>query len=65
MSDQVRRIIATAPISRYQLSKETGVDEAVLSRFVNGKVGVSMVTLDKIGEALDLEVRSKRKGKVK
>ena len=65
MSDQVRRIIATAPISRYQLSKETGVDEAVLSRFVNGKVGVSMVTLDKIGEALALEVRSKRKGKVK
>ena len=61
LSDQLRRIILEAPISRYRLSRETGIDEGTLSRFVNGKSMLSMRNLDLVGEALGLVVKSTRR----
>lgn len=37
-------------ISRYQLSKETGVDQATLSRFLSGETGLSSESLDALAE---------------
>ena len=58
-SDQVRRAIRDAAITRYELSQRTGVDQSVLSRFIKGKSGISLDSLDLIAEVLDLRVVTK------
>jgi transcriptional regulator with XRE-family HTH domain len=45
-SEQLRLAIKAGPMSCYALSQATGVDEAALSRFVNGKRGLSLPTID-------------------
>ena len=55
-SDQIRRLIDSCGMSRYQISKHTGIDQAALSRFMSGERGLSRKALDEIGELLDLEV---------
>ena len=61
LTDQLRHAIETAGKSRYAISKETRIDQSVLSRFMYRKGGMSMDGLDKLAEALDLEL-TKRKG---
>ena len=56
LTDQLRQLIEDAEISRYQLWQQTGIDQAVLSKFVSGKGGLSMESLDKIGEVLNLQI---------
>jgi plasmid maintenance system antidote protein VapI len=41
----------------------TGVPESVLCTFVNGKRSITMTTAAKLAKALELELRSKRKGR--
>jgi transcriptional regulator with XRE-family HTH domain len=59
LSDQLRQLIADCGITRYRISKDTGVDQAVLEKFVNGKRGMSLQTLDILGEYLGLEIRQR------
>ncbi len=61
LTDQLRHFIEAGEMSRYELSKITGIDKAVLSKFVHGKCGLSMQSLDKIGEILDLQIIKKPK----
>ena len=56
LTDQLRHFIEAGEMSRYELSKITGIDKAVLSKFVHGKCGLSMQSLDKIGETLSLQI---------
>jgi DNA transposition AAA+ family ATPase len=67
LTDQIRKVIDTGDKSRYQIAKETGIDEATLSRFIHGKGGLSMEGLDAIGKYLGLHIvaekPSKKKGK--
>jgi plasmid maintenance system antidote protein VapI len=56
LSDQVRQVIETSGKTRYVISKETGIGQDTLSLFVNGKRGLSMEVLDKLGEYLGLRV---------
>ena len=60
LTDQLRTAIETADKSRYRLSKETGIDEATLSRFMHGKGGLSMDGLDRLAEALGLDLTARR-----
>lgn len=46
--------------SRYQISQETGIDQAILCRIVNGG-SCGMKTADKLCEYLGLEVRPRQK----
>lgn len=56
--DQLRRAIREAEVSRYQLWKQTGVAQSVLSRFLSDPaVGLSMDAVDRLVEALELELR--------
>ena len=43
-------------MSRYAIAKALGVAESTMSRFVNGKGGLSMEYLDRLGELLGLHV---------
>ena len=63
VSDQLRAAIEVADKSRYRLSKETGIAEAVFSRFMHAKGGLSMEGIDAIAEALGLELVAKRPAK--
>ena len=55
MSDQVRAAVESCGQSRYQICKETGIDQAALSRFMDG-TGITTSTLDKLAEYLGLEI---------
>jgi transcriptional regulator with XRE-family HTH domain len=63
VSDQLRRIIDDCGLSRYEISKRTGIDEAALSRFMSGERGLSMKALDKLGACLSLTVHMRRQSK--
>ncbi len=56
VTDQLRRLIDSCGISRYELAKRTGVSESALSRFMAGERGLSAKALDKVGECLGWEV---------
>ena len=57
-SDEIRNAIEESTLSRYAIWKLTGVSQALLSRFVAGKSGMSMALLDKVAEVIDLHAVS-------
>jgi transcriptional regulator with XRE-family HTH domain len=65
VSDQLRHIVDDCGMSRYELSKRTGIDEGTLSRFMSRERGLSMKALDRLGESLGLTVSMRRKPKQK
>jgi len=68
LTEQLRRLVLNCGKSRYQIAKETGIDESALSRFVSGERGVSMTVLDKLGECLGLAIvqaKTPKRGKVR
>lgn len=56
LSDQLRRAIDRAPMSRYRICKEVGLDASTMSRLMNRNGGLSFEMLDRIGELLDLRL---------
>ena len=54
LSDQLRTIIEKGSMSRYEISKRSGVDASQLHRFVNGTGRLTTDSLDKIGAVLRL-----------
>jgi plasmid maintenance system antidote protein VapI len=63
LSDQLRDLIECSEHSRYRIAQETGVDAAVLCHFVAGRRGLSIESIDALGEFFDLKLvhRSERK----
>ena len=56
LSDQLKDILDSGAMTRYELAKRSGVDQGQLSRFVLGKGQMTFRTLDKIGEVLKLRL---------
>lgn len=65
VSDQLRQAIEAGPTSRRQISFAIGLDESVLSRFVHGKSGLSILSIDKLCKLLGLELRPIEKPRAK
>jgi transcriptional regulator with XRE-family HTH domain len=66
--DEIRKAIEAGEKSRYQLSKETGIAQSQLSRLMTGQEGVSYENLERLADALGLEIiirPAKRKTKKK
>ena len=66
ISDQLRAAIAAAAevgISRYRISRETGVEQSALSRFVHGKQGLDLSSIDRLAAYLGLELVVKAESK--
>lgn len=61
IADQLRRAIDESGLSRYQIAKETGIDESALAKFYNGQRGLSMSALNSLGECLQLTIILGRK----
>jgi transcriptional regulator with XRE-family HTH domain len=62
LSDQLRQAIADSGITRYRISKATGINEAALGKFFHGERGLSLESIDKLAEFLKLEL-TVRKGR--
>jgi hypothetical protein len=60
-SDQMRRAINESGMSRYAICKHIGIDQSTMSKFMNGKGGMSVAALDRLGELLGLRVVAERK----
>jgi transcriptional regulator with XRE-family HTH domain len=56
LSDQVRRAVDASGRSRYSICKDAGIDQATFSRFMAGKVGLAMTTLDDLADVLGLDI---------
>ncbi|MBL7140809.1 MAG: helix-turn-helix transcriptional regulator [Planctomycetes bacterium] len=63
IQEQLRKAILDAEVSRYALSKMTGVNQGVLSRFVNRERSITMDTAAKLATALGLELKRTRQRK--
>lgn len=58
LSDQLRHLIETGPLSRYRISRDSGVDASQLLRFMRGDGRLTTESLDKIGDVLKLRITS-------
>ena len=61
ISDQLRRAIDDSGLTRYRISRETGISETALSLFYNGQRGLSMKALNALGKCLELTIVMGRK----
>jgi hypothetical protein len=59
-SSVIRRAILESGETRYALAFKCGVDQAVLSRFINEKSGLGLAAIDKLVDGLGIEVRLRR-----
>jgi transcriptional regulator with XRE-family HTH domain len=67
-SDQLRRAVEQSDLTRYQISKRTGIAQSILSRFINQGAGLSMESTDRLCDCLRLRLVAedqprKRKGR--
>jgi len=61
LTDQLRQAIDDCGLTRYQIAKQTGIDESALAKFYNGHRGLSMEALNALGEFLQLKITLGRK----
>lgn len=64
-SEQLQHLIETSDQSYGQIARKTGVDKATISRFMNGKGGLSMPNLDILAEYLGWAVIPERESRTK
>jgi transcriptional regulator with XRE-family HTH domain len=62
-SEQLKQVVRECGMSRYAISVRTGIDQATLSKFVKGERGLSLAAIDKLMDALGLEVRPRKRGR--
>ena len=55
-SDQIRDAVIASGMSRYAICKAIGLNQGAMSRFMSGKGGLSLDTLDRLAEVLRLAV---------
>jgi len=55
LSEQVRKAIKESGLSRYRISRETGVPESALCRFMTGE-SMQTRTLDQLADLLGLRI---------
>lgn len=65
LTDQLRQVIDDSGLTRYEIAKETGIDESALAKFYNGRRGLSMEALNALGEFLQLKIILGRKPETK
>ena len=61
LTDQLRQAIDDCGLTRYEIAKQTGIDESALAKFYNGHRGLSMKALNALGECLQLTIHLGRK----
>jgi hypothetical protein len=65
LSALIRRAILESGETRYAISVKTGVDQGTLSRFMAGKSGLTLPTIDKLVVGLGITIKLPRSTKDK
>lgn len=63
ISQQLRDAIDASGVSRYRICKEIGLPQSTMSHFMAGACGLSLATVDRLGDLLGLRVVRTRKPK--
>lgn len=58
--EQLLAIIADSGLSPYEIAKQSGVERSALSRFINGKGGLTVESLEKLSPVLGLKLVTTR-----
>lgn len=61
LTDQLRAAIDQCGLTRYRISKETGISEPSLSKFYLGQRGLSMDALNALADCLQITIHVGRK----
>lgn len=61
LTNQLRAAIDQSGLTRYRISKETGISEPSLSKFYLGQRGLSMDALNALAECLQITIHVGRK----
>ena len=59
LEDQIRAAFDESGMTVYRLAKDSGVPQPVVSRFINGKRGITLATASKLVAVLGLELIQK------
>lgn len=59
ISDQLRQRIQDSGMSMFDIAKKAKINPSVLTRFISHGQGITAYSLDKIAEALELELVKK------
>ena len=54
--DEVRQAVRDSGRSQCALAKQLGINKGSMSRFMSGKSGLAMKTLDRLADLLDLHL---------
>lgn len=60
VSETLRKAIMESGLTHYRIGKQTGIAPPVLDRFVSGERSLRLDTVDKIAEALRLELTKQK-----
>ena len=55
-SDEIRDAVNASGMSRYRICRTIDLNQGAMSRFMNGRGGISMETLDRLAELLGLTI---------
>jgi transcriptional regulator with XRE-family HTH domain len=55
-SDELRDAVNASGLSRYAICNAIGLDQGSMSRFMSGKAGLSMASLDRLADLLKLRI---------
>lgn len=58
--DQVRAAVDSAGVSRNRICQEANIDRATMSRFMNGKCGISSAALERLAAVLGLDIVARK-----
>jgi len=56
LSEQLKKAIRDSDLSQYGIATKAGVPREVISKFLKGRVGLSLPTIDAIGKVLRLRI---------
>jgi hypothetical protein len=65
LSERLRKAVITSEKTRYAIAVGSGVDHAVLRRFMRGERDIKLTTAEHLAEYLDLELVQAKKPKAK
>jgi transcriptional regulator with XRE-family HTH domain len=57
---QLIRFIEMSDLTVYEIGKRSGVDKAQLSRFLSGKAGLTLDSLEKLAPVLGIEFTARK-----
>jgi predicted transcriptional regulator len=59
LSDEIRAAVKAAGVSRYAIAKTIGIDQSLFARFMAGKSGLAVQSLDALADVLGLCVTAR------